>query len=149
MCGSGSSVWTTGSRGGGLTGLNDCLLFRVGRIKQVKKHVGAKTCSLLHPSRVGDAAAWPQGALLVQHWLLLQLPRSGPWVCETGSDPMKKSIVALLRALPLGSSFSPDASLHIHISYFSFMFLQQTRTPTFELSAVTSQNEQTSVNNGN
>lgn len=33
---------------------------------------------------------------------------------------MKKSIVALLRALPLQSSFSPDALLHIHIFYYFF-----------------------------
>lgn len=85
----------------------------------MKTHVVAKTFQLLPAARGGDVAALPQGALLVQHWLLLQLPRSGPRVCETGSDPMKKSIVAVLRARPLGSSFSPDALLHIHISYFS------------------------------
>lgn len=33
---------------------------------------------------------------------------------------MKKSIVALLRALPPGPSFSPVALLHIHISYYLF-----------------------------
>lgn len=80
--------------------------------------------STFFPSRVGDVAALPQGALL------LQLPRSGPWLRETGSDPMKKSIVALL---PLGSSFSPDALLHIHI------FAPNTDP----------KKEQTSVNNGN
>lgn len=87
--------------------------------------------NLLDSSRVlsRDAAALPQGALLDQHRPLLQLPRSGPRVCETGSDPMKKSIVALVRALAPGSSFSPDALLHVHVSDFSFMFLHQTQTP--------------------